>query len=113
MSPSPSGCLGLDPEQRWFDSAHAALAGHFPIRATRTGWDYGSAWLFRKLDALGVTLDFSALPGNIAWHRAGGDTLTMDWLRCPTQPYFPSAADCQQPGDLKLLEVPIAQFAQS
>src|ERR1700733_8732367 len=31
---------GFDPDPAWLTAAHAALAEHYPIRATRTGWDF-------------------------------------------------------------------------
>ena len=107
------GCFGFDREPSWLQLAHATLADHVPIAATRTGWDYGSNKLLRKLDALGIRVDFSALPGNIAWQHAGPDTVCVDWRRCPDSPYHPKNDDYQRPGQLRLLEIPIAQFRNS
>lgn len=105
--------FGFDPDPTWLGDAHRALCAHFPVRATRTGWDYGSNHVFRTLDMLGVSVDFSALPGNIAWQRAGDDRVTVDWLRCSPAPYHPSSADYQRPGQLALVELPVAQFPNS
>jgi hypothetical protein len=105
--------FGFDPELPWLEAAREALAGHFDVRATRTGWDYCSNGIVGRLDAMGVAVDFSALPGNIVWQQAGDDRVEIDWLRCPSEPYHPSALDYQQAGSLSLLEVPIAQFANS
>jgi hypothetical protein len=107
------GCFGFDPGATWLSDACRALAEHYDVRSTRTGWDYADNALFRRFDALGVTTDFSALPGNMAWHAAGSDRLVVDWLRCPSHPYHPSPDDYQRPGKLNLLEIPITQFPDS
>jgi hypothetical protein len=71
--------------------------------------------LFNSLDKLGIQIDFSAVPGNISWHRAGPDRVVVDWRRCPTVPYHPDRDDYQKkgPNALRLLEVPITQFSNS
>ena len=107
------GAFGFDADPSWLSSAHHAIGRHFAVRATRTGWDYGSDVLLRRLDALGIVVDFSALPGHIGWQWAGGDKLRVDWSRCPRSPYHPSSDDYQRPGDLALLEVPITPFINS
>ena len=105
----------FDPDPPWFSAAHDSLAEHFPVRATRIGWDYGSTILFQRLDRLGVRIDFSALPGNIAWFRAGIDRVTVNWRRCAQRPYHPARSDYQKQGadSLRLIEVPVAQFSNS
>jgi hypothetical protein len=114
LGPAPAGPgFVLDPRPTWLGAAHAALSGFFPVRATRTGWDYGSSFLLGELDRLGVHLDFSAMPGMWACIRAGrGITVVSDWLRSPAAPYHPSRDDYQRPGEpaLALLEVPLARF---
>jgi hypothetical protein len=107
------GRFGFDGDPIWLGAARDALERHFRVRATRTGWDYASTPLVRRLDALGIAIDFSALPGQIAWQRVGDDSLVVDWRRCPESPYHPAADDYQQPGALALLEVPITPFTNS
>jgi hypothetical protein len=107
------GCFMFDPAPPWLAEANAALASCFSVRATRTGWDYGSSALFRTLDQLGVVVDFSALPGYVVWHRVGREDVKVDWLRCPATPYHPASDDYQRPGTLGLLEVPVTQFTNS
>jgi hypothetical protein len=107
------GCFLFEPVPSWLAAAHAALADCFSVRATRTGWDYGSSALFERLDHLGVVVDFSALPGYVVWHRVGSEDVKVDWLRCPATPYHPASDDYQRPGALRLLEVPVTQFANS
>ena len=109
------GSFGFDPAPSWLSAAHAGLEEHFHVRATRVGWDYGSTVLFNSLDKLGIQIDFSAVPGNITWHRAGPDRVVVDWRRCPPVPYHPDRDDYQKegPNALRLLEVPITQFSNS
>jgi hypothetical protein len=105
----------FDPDPPWLREAHACLSACFPVNATRTGWDYGSNILLAALDRLGVTIDFSALPGNVAWFSAGAVKLRTDWRKCPTVPYHPSRNDYQRSGgdSLSIWEVPAAQFRRS
>jgi len=109
------GSFGFDPTPSWLSAAHAGLEEHFHIRATRVGWDYGSTVLFNSLEKLGIQIDFSAVPGNVGWHRAGSDRVVVDWRRCPAVPYHPDPDDFQKegPNALRLLEVPITQFSNS
>ncbi|MFZ0795531.1 MAG: hypothetical protein WAM65_17330, partial [Candidatus Korobacteraceae bacterium] len=55
----------FDHAPEWLAEAHERLASFFPVKATRTGWDYGSNALLSTLDRLGIAMDFSALPGNV------------------------------------------------
>jgi hypothetical protein len=109
------GCFGFDPDPSWLSAAHHSLTEHYPVRTTRIGWDYGSTGLLNALDKLGIQIDLSALPGNIVWHSAGPDRITVDWRRCPSSPYHPDRHDYQTegPNALRLLEVPITQFPNS
>lgn len=102
----------FDATAPWLEEAHAALSRHFPTRASRTGWDYADGDLLRRLAGLGVTLDFSALPGARGWIEVGGDTVPVDWLVTPSAPYRPSRRDHRRPGrdPLPILEMPITQF---
>ena len=110
-----SGVFRFDREPSWLGLAHGALSRHFPVRACRTGWGYGSNRLFRSLDALGLEVDFSAMPGNRMWFKLERDTVDVDWLRCLPGLYHPGADDYRRPGagGLNILEVPIAQFPNS
>ena len=104
------GCFGLDSDPPWLSHAHAALAAHFPVNASRTGWDYCNDTLMRRLDGFGIRVDFSALPGSLAWHKIGYDWLCVDWSRCPSDPYHPSENDYQRAGGLNIWEFPNTQF---
>jgi hypothetical protein len=103
---------GFDPDPAWLPEAHDAVSRCFPVLATRTGWDYANDVTIRRLDSLGVRVDFSALPGHVIPWTVEGQRFVVDWRRCPRVPYHPSAADYQRSGEasLRLLEVPIASF---
>jgi hypothetical protein len=103
---------GFDPCPSWLPDACAALARFFPIATTRTGWDYANNETMHALEALGVRLDFSALPGHLVWWTVDGERIVVDWRRAPRAPYHPGAGDYQQPGaaPLTLVEVPITSF---
>jgi len=108
------GAFVFEPEPAWLPAAHEALSRHFAIHATRTGWDYGSDFLFGQLDELGIDLDFSALPGSRGWYEIGPTRIVTDWLNTPRTIYRPSRGDYRRPGpdELRLIEVPISPFAQ-
>jgi hypothetical protein len=107
-----NGGLALDHEPAWLDDAYAALARHYEVRATRTGWDYGSNFLFSELARLGVRVDFSALPGYHVWMPVGREQLVIDWVGAPKAAYRMSRDDYRKPGGtpLDLLEVPVSMF---
>ena len=109
------GAFIFDPEPEWLSDAHGALNQYFPVHSTRTGWDFANNYLFHQLDALGVELDFSALPGNKVWSSVGGCRFVVDWLGCSERAYRPSLEDYRRPGvdSLRLIEVPITQFPNS
>jgi hypothetical protein len=111
----PGGRQKFDPDPNWLPEAHAALSKYFPIHATRTGWDYANAATFRRLDALNVAVDLSALPGQVIWRRLGADRFVVDWQRCAPAPYRPAADDYQRPGSgsLSLIELPASFFRRA
>ncbi|MEX2181151.1 MAG: hypothetical protein WD771_03870 [Gemmatimonadaceae bacterium] len=96
--------------------AHAALSAALaePIESVRMGWNYHNGQTIRALDALGVVVDFSSLPGLRTYHGAPpprSENL-FDWHNAPRLPYFPSVADHQRrarggEARLRLLELPI------
>jgi hypothetical protein len=106
-------CFGFDPDPIWLADAYRAVAEHYDVRSTRTGWNYASNILFRRLQDMGIEVDFSAVPGNLAWQAAGPDKVLVDWTRCPSVSYHPSLDDYQRPGHSKLLEIPLTQFENS
>lgn len=106
-------CFTFDPDPPWLPAARDALSINFNVQLTRTGWDYASNLLFQRLEELGIVMDLSALPGNIIWQWVGPDKIEIDWLRAPTSAYHPSRQDYQRPGELRILELPVAQFRNS
>jgi len=106
------GVMTFDADPAWLPAAFERLSRCYPVHAVRTGWDYGSNAVFRRLREFGVKLDFSALPGALNFIRAGLTPIEVDWRRCPEHPYYPSAADYQSPALAAdgLIELPITQF---
>jgi len=106
---------GFDPHPAWLPDAYEALAAHFPVRATRTGWDYCNTNTFRALDTLNVDIDLSALPGYLVWVEVESESFMVDWRRSPYTPYHPSHDNYQRAGPhpLRLIEVPISSFRAS
>jgi len=102
----------FDPDPIWLKAAFDGLAKFYPVRSVRTGWDYGSNVLFRRFEELGIAVDFSALPGNLAWQKAGPDMISVDWRFCPEVPYQPHPDNYQHQCSARgaLWEVPITQF---
>ncbi|MGA3212317.1 MAG: hypothetical protein ABSD20_13505 [Terriglobales bacterium] len=108
-----SGVNCFDPDPAWFHEAHQNLSRHFDIRAVRVGWDFGSNRVFDLLEEAKVRVDFSALPGNLTWHRCGSVKLVVNWQGCPELPYYPSRQDYRKEGSRDaraILEIPITQF---
>jgi hypothetical protein len=77
--------------------AHAALAKALPspVRSVRMGWNYHNNETFAALDKLGISVEFSAVPGMRTFHgrppvRAEN---SFDWQATPRRPFYPSRAD--------------------
>jgi hypothetical protein len=78
-------------------SAHAALHAALPngVRSVRMGWNYHNLRTFAALDALGVQVEFSALPGMrtlFADPPAHRENL-FDWMEAPRLPYHAARTD--------------------
>jgi hypothetical protein len=95
--------------------AHAGLTAALPhpVRSVRMGWDYHNNRTYAALEALGITTEFSALPGMRTFRGTPptrGENL-FDWHSTPRAPYRPSRADYRRPARAgeaacDLLEVP-------
>ncbi|GAC1686281.1 MAG: hypothetical protein NVS9B3_04670 [Gemmatimonadaceae bacterium] len=95
--------------------AYADLASSVagPIASVRMGWDYHNNHTVGALEELGVTVDFSALPGLRSFTGAPPtrrDNL-FDWHTSPRHPFRPSRVDYRRPAreserSYALLEVP-------
>ena len=95
--------------------AHEDLAASLPseVRSVRMGWDYHNDETFRTLEELGISIDFSAIPGMRTYTGtppAGGENL-FDWHTSPRAPYRPSVTDYRRAAEgsersRTLLEVP-------
>ena len=97
--------------------AHAAYREVLSGRAlsVRMGWDFHNNRSLQALDALGVLIDFSAIPG--VKIDPQGDRATSfnayDWLISPTHAYRPSKTDYRRPAmegeqALGVIEAPIS-----
>jgi hypothetical protein len=86
-------------------------------KAVRTGNDFLNDFVISKLNNLGLVTDLSVLPGM----KYEGDIIDpnlafrvnkMDYLKCPTSPYFPSQKDyrIEDKYPLGILEIPSSTF---
>lgn len=107
----------VDWQVEMLHEAHRDLASSFPtggaIRSVRMGWVYHNNRTFASLEQLGVTIDFSAIPGFRTFRGeppARGNNL-FDWYSTPPNPFRPSRADYRRPPrggepSFRVLEVP-------
>ncbi|UCC79543.1 MAG: hypothetical protein JSW64_14960 [Candidatus Zixiibacteriota bacterium] len=100
---------------RMLESAHKSFGEIFPgkPRSVRTGWLYHNNETMKKLDELGLKIDFSAVPGlrtnpvkKIKFHYN-----IYDWFSTGKECYHPSEADYRRAAregerELSILEVP-------
>lgn len=78
----------------------------FPVTTVRIGEAWHSTETMRELDALGLCVDSTAVPG-----RRREDSLrSFDWVATPNHPYHPAPGDYRVSGGedgLSILEVPM------
>ena len=90
-------------------ATHARLreAGWDPV-AVRMGGCFHDDATMAQLDALGIRVDCSALPGR----RKDDGGWRLDWRGTPAGAYRPSRADFRRPGRpaLRLLELPLSML---
>ena len=82
-----------------------AKAGYV-FRSLRMGECFHANETMHAANALGLTVDSTAIPGR----KRNDSARVFDWLPTPDQPYFPSQNDCRVPaagGSLPILEVPV------
>ena len=91
-------------------AAHEALRrrGWTP-RATRMGGNYGSVELMEILEALGIEVDSSAMPGR----TRQDDHVSIDWGKTPQTSYRPALNDYRGPGSpgRSIVELPLSMAA--
>ncbi|HTR20672.1 MAG TPA: hypothetical protein VMH88_07450 [Gemmatimonadales bacterium] len=95
--------------------AHRDLAAVLPggPQSVRMGWAYHNTRSYGELEALGLHVDCSALPGYRTYRGSPptrGENY-FDWHATPRQPFRPSRADHRRPprateGAFRLLEAP-------
>jgi len=105
----------VDWQVEMLHQAHRDLATCFPgaPKSVRMGWAYHNNRTYAALEALGVTVDLSALPGYRTLTRQAptrSENL-FDWYATPRVPFRPSRADYRRPvrggeTSCRLLEVP-------
>jgi len=105
----------VDWQVRMLEEAFAAYTSVLPGRAksVRMGWDYHNNKTIAALASLGVTVDFSAIPGlriKPKGKLSRGENC-FDWRITPNRPYVPSVLDYRRPvrkgeASVPLLEAP-------
>ena len=78
----------------------------FTPSSVRMGWNTMSNEIMRTLDASGLLVDSSAIPGAFSSRKFGKRDNFYDWSRAPNEPYHPSYKDYQRPGNMNILEIP-------
>lgn len=85
---------------------------------SRMGWEFHNNVTMDEIRRLGITLDFSAIPGRFTPGAADrwGSSFNghVDWHDTPQEPYVPSALDYRRPADGEtgsdLVELPMSVF---
>jgi hypothetical protein len=85
----------------------------FTPSSVRMGWNAMSNEIMTTLDACGLLVDASAIPGTFSLGKFGNRDNIYDWSRTPNEPYHPSYEDYQSPGNMNILEVPISTYGSN
>ncbi len=101
-------------QTRMLQQAHDAYTNIFPGRAQRVrmGWNYHNNATMKKLDELGIKIDFSAVPGLSTKATSSRKIQNVyDWYISPREPFFPSRTDYRRGAlggeeSLSILELP-------
>lgn len=105
----------LDWQVDMLHQAHSDLVAWFPgaLQSVRMGWSYHNNGTYHALEAMGLAVDLSAIPGfrTLAGSSPGRRENLFDWHSTPRAPFRPSLADYRRParrgeGSCRLLEVP-------
>jgi hypothetical protein len=86
---------------------------HRRPQCSRIGFNAMSNEVMMELERSGIKVDATALPGVMSLGQNRGRDNVYDWSKAPSFPYHPSSKDYRQPGEMKILEVPITTFNQS
>lgn len=90
-------CYNVEWQVQMLKEAHAAYLEIFPgrPRSVRMGWDYHNNHTLASLEALGIEVDFSGLPG--LQIRPKNERVRsanfFDWSLSPNRPYYPARTD--------------------
>jgi hypothetical protein len=105
----------IDWQVEMLHEAHRALSAAFPaaLASVRMGWSYHNNRTYQTLERLGLTVDFSAVPGmrTLTPRSSTRAENLFDWSPTPRSPYFPSRADYRRPAadgetSCRLLQAP-------
>lgn len=80
----------------------------FPPSSVRMGWNTMSNEIMKVLDAKGLLVDASAIPGTYCPGKFGNRDNFYDWSGAFREPYHPSFDDYKSAGNMKILEMPIS-----
>jgi len=95
---------------------HEDLELHgFYAQFAKMGWCFHNNTTMKTLSDLGLSADFSALPGaKCLGHLEGKSVLDVyDWSKTEPQPYHPSEEDYQKAGGLDIFEIPLTTYKVS
>lgn len=99
-------------QREMLENSFAAYRRIFPDapQSVRMGWNYHNSDTMAKLDALGIKVDFSAVPGLKLQKTGARHDNIYDWYRCPRLPYNPSRNNYLLPAGgedaLAIIEIP-------
>lgn len=82
------------------------VLGFNPLSA-RMGWNAMSNSIMKSLDDNNIIVDASALPNHICQGKFGERDNIYDWSSAPRKPYHPSNLNYRDPGNMRILEIPI------
>lgn len=84
----------------------------FIVQFSKMGWCYHNNITMKTLSELGLSADFSALPGarSPGYLKDGSFLGKYDWSETPTHAYKPSEHDYQKPGSLSIIEIPLTTY---
>jgi len=96
------------------NNGYNAITKHIRITSVRTGWDFQSNFIMKKLNDLDIIADFSALPMQKAIvFESKNPPYRFDWRITTEKFYHPSTVDYRRAAktgeeSLKILEMPVS-----
>lgn len=97
------------------DNGYKNFIKHFSPTSVRTGWNFQSNFVMKKLNDIGITVDLSAIPGEVSISSKFGPhpPAYINWDTTKEENYYPSVNDYRRPAkkdedSLEILEMPIS-----